>query len=100
MAAIEENIKDHKDIFDAHERLVMQAIDAENALRDAVADAGEGVSNGLYTVTFTPQTQTIFDEEKILAQVGMSKDVAVGMGLITVNQRPPRITIGKSRAGI
>lgn len=91
VAAVEEHAKENKTVFESHQRLVGNVIDAENELRDAVAESGSGVSNGLFTVTYAPVTQTVFDEEKVRKACPDA---------ITVNQRPPKITIGKERAGI
>ncbi len=88
-----DHIAQNKGVFDAHEKIVGEVIDAENELRDEVAASGEGIENGLYKVTTTPQTQEIYDESKVLAALGMTKDVAIEKGLIVINQRPARITI-------
>jgi len=88
------HINQNKSIFDAHEKIVMKLIDAENELRDAVAESGQGLNDGLNIVTVTPQTQTVYDEEKILSALRVSKEGAIAAGLIQINQRPPRITIG------
>jgi predicted transcriptional regulator len=98
MGAVESNIELNKPVFDRQRTLTMAVIDAENALRDAVAEDGKGVSNGLYSVTVTPQTQTVYDETKILSRLGITREQAVTEGIITVNQRPPKITIGKEKS--
>lgn len=91
VGAVKEHIQEHKGIFDAHERLVFQVIDAENELRDAVAASGQGVQNGSHKVTFEKQTQTIFDEDKMKCYLSAEEMQKV----TTVNERPPRITINE-----
>lgn len=94
--AIERHAEAHKDIFDQHKRLVMSQIDADNALRDAIAESGQGASNGEFTVAIIPQEQDVCDFAKL--------DELVAGGVITneVRQlivkkqtRPPRITISR-----
>jgi hypothetical protein len=97
MGAVESNIEANKPVFDRQKNLTMAVIDAENALRDAVAEDGSGCSNGLYSVTVTPITQTVYDEAKILTRIGITREQAVTEGLISDNKRPPRITIGKEK---
>ena len=84
------NLTDHeeanKPVFAEHQRLAMLTIDADNALRDAVAEEGAGVFNESYKVTYTPQTQTIYNDEIIKAKAPEA---------ITTQERPPRITIGR-----
>lgn len=92
-AAVAEHIEANKPVFNAHQNLVMNLIDAENELRDAVAESDTGISEGTVTVTREPQTQVVLDEEKILATLGITREQAVERGLIQINQRPPRITI-------
>lgn len=88
VGALEAHIEANKPTFEAHQALAMKVIDAENELRDAVAEDGSGVSNMAFTVTVEPKTQTIYDEEKIKATCPEA---------ITTQQRPPRITISKNR---
>ena len=63
--SVKEHTEANKAIFDQHTQLVGLLIDAENALRDAAAEAGEGISNGEFRVVVTPQTQTWADIEVI-----------------------------------
>jgi uncharacterized protein YdcH (DUF465 family) len=90
-----EAIKDHqganKAVFDEHQRLLYNLMDAENELRDAVAESGEGISNGSHKVTVVPQTQRIYSEDK-LHQYLNSEQFADVVNDVT---RPPRITIGE-----
>ena len=90
VAALEDHIEANKPLFDAHQKLAMAVIDAENELRDAVAEDGSGVSNAAYIVTIEPKSQTIYDEAKIRAACPDA---------ISTQTRPPRITIGKNRTG-
>ena len=98
MQAVEDHIESNKGVFDAHQKLVMNVIDAENALRDSAAEAGTGVSNGAYTVSVVPQTQEVWDEERTLSALRVTKEGAIAAKLLQVNQRPPRITISKNRS--
>ena len=91
---LNDHINQNKPIFDAHEKIVMRLIDAENELRDAVAESGQSIDNGLIRVNVVPQTQTVYDEEKLLTALRVSKEGAIAAGIIQINQRPPRITIG------
>lgn len=97
--ALHEDIAENQNVFKPHERLVGMLIDAENDLRDAVVEQGitEPFSDGSFNVSVTPQTQTTYNEEGILAKLGMTKEAAIAAGLITVTERPPRISISKIR---
>ena len=68
--AVKDHQEDNKEVFDAHQKLVFDVIDAENELRDAVAESAEevikdGLSNGTHKVTVTRQTQRVYNEEKM-----------------------------------
>jgi len=85
-------------VFDEHKRLVLKIIDAENELRDAVAESKEGVENLYHKVTVTPQTQTFADVEEV--------DKALGAGYISQSvrdrivktvQRPEKISITEQK---
>jgi len=98
MDALKGHQEDNKEVFDAHQKLVMNVIDAENVLRDEVAELKESVSNGQYRASYTPQSQTYADIEEI--------DRAVSQGIITQEvrsqivktvDRAARITIGEIR---
>lgn len=96
--AVRAHEESNRAIFDAHKKLVMTVIDAENELRDDAAGMIDGLTknvphvvaeDGLFRVIITPQTLTVYDEEKIRA---------AGAGsAITEQQRPPRITISPQR---
>lgn len=98
VAAAEDHQEANRAIFDAHKRYVMAIMDAENELRDAAAESLLGANDGIHIVTVTPTTQTVYNEDQIravCAKAGVSPET-----IISVNQRPPRITVGKvSRAG-
>ena len=81
-------------VFDEHKRLVGLLIDAENELRDAVAEAGASVANSNFRATLTPQTQTYADIEEVdaLAQAGRITQEERDKVVKTVG-RPPRISI-------
>jgi len=89
------HIADNTAVFKAHEMIVNRIIDAENNLRDIVAEENAPVSNGEFRVTITPQTQTVFDEAKILGDLHLTREQALSQRIITDNPRPPRITIGR-----
>lgn len=97
--AVEAHEKANSSIFIEHSRLGMLVLDARNELDDVVAEIGASVSNNKFKVTVTPQTQTIYDEEKILARLNMSRDQAIGSGLIKVQPRPSRIGVSKLQEG-
>lgn len=73
-------------VFAEHKRLAMQTIDADNAVRDAVDEAKAGVANDTFKVSYTPVTQTIYNEDIIKAKCPEA---------ITSQERPARITIGR-----
>lgn len=92
--AIAEDIQRNEAVFKAHERLVGNLIDAENSLRDIAAEEGKGDTNGTYTVTVTPQTQTFVDLERLAQFVAEGKITQeLSNELITINPRPPKISI-------
>ncbi len=90
---LDAHIKNNKDLFEKHQSYVFAVMDAENELRDAVAISKEGVSNEKYKVEVIPQTQAQFDEEKVLAAIGKTKEGAIAAGIIQVVERPARISI-------
>lgn len=97
--SVQDDIDAHKDVFSNHERLVGAVIDARTALEDVAAETAEEgamtvTSNGDYKVTVTPQMQTVYDEEKILAALYLTREQALSQRIITENKRPPRISIG------
>lgn len=89
------HIEANKAVFDTHQQIVMRIIDAENDLRDIISQTKEGVENGSYKVIVTPQTQVAYDEEKILLNLGVTRETAVGKGIITDQERPARVVIRK-----
>lgn len=76
----------------------MKVIDAENALRDAVAETKEGISNGAHRVTVTPKQNTITDyiELKQLVAKGRITQEEYDK-VIHVQERPPQIVVGDVR---
>lgn len=92
-----EHIKANKTVFDDHEKIVMDIIDAENDLRDAVAESKEGVSNAEFTVTVTPQKQVWADIEtldKFVASGNITKEMRDMV--VKTQDRPPKISIKKN----
>lgn len=80
-------------VFDEHKQFVMRLIDAENSLRDAVAEDGNGISNGTHEVVVTKQTQTFVDPDELRkAQVTTLTESQIA-NLIHTQERPPRISI-------
>lgn len=95
--AIEDHIEKHKDVFNAHQQIIFRLIDAENALRDAVSETGEAVSNGEYRVTITQQDMEVCNFEK-LDELIATKQIPDIRNLIVQKQvRPARITISPIR---
>ena len=95
-------MKDHQEaniaVFDKHKSLMMQVIDADNELRDAVAESGAGISDNLTKVTITPQTQTWADIETIDRLIAQGKIAsALRAEIVKTQQRPPRITISEQK---
>lgn len=89
-------IEENKAVFDTQSNLVMAIIDAENELRDAVAESGKGVFNGYYKVSCVPQTQTFADIEVIDQMIGsgiIKKELRDQ--IVKTNERPPRISISE-----
>lgn len=84
------SIKDYgdqnKSVFEEHNRLMMNVIDAESELRDIVAVEKKGFDNGMFKVVVTPMTQTVFDEERIREEMPEA---------ITVVERPLKISISE-----
>lgn len=93
--AAQQSLKDHleanPEVFKMHEKLLMRVIDTENDLRDAVSLTLESIENGMYSVTVTPQTQRIYDEDIIKLKCPEAiKDI----------QRPARISISSKERTI
>ena len=87
--ALQEHIRENQAVFSAHEKLVMYVIDAENELRDAVAESGQGINNGLYDVVVTPQTQRIYNEDNMHQYLNATQFADI----VNDVKRPARITI-------
>lgn len=84
-----EHIKANKTVFEEHERIVGAVIDAENDLRDEVAEANAGVENTDFKVIITPQTQRVYNEDK-MKQILTPIQFADIVNDVT---RPPKISI-------
>ncbi len=93
--AIESHILANEGVFKSHQALVMRDVDARNALMDAIAESGEteNISNGKDKVTITPQTQTVYDEEKI--RKALIGNPGLLFEVIKIQKRPSRIVISK-----
>lgn len=95
-------LKDHqeanKPVFDEHKELMLNVIDSENELRDAVAVTLQGEKNAYHEVVVREETQEVFEEDKVLGALGLTKQGAIDKGFIAVNKRPPRIIIRETRA--
>lgn len=98
VAALKDHIKDNKTIFDAHQKLVYAVMDAENELRDAVAETKEGVKNETHIVTVTPVTITQVDPDDVRARQGQALTPEVIGEIIKTIERPPRIVISEVKA--
>ncbi|MGZ8880290.1 MAG: hypothetical protein ACXW1N_08255 [Halobacteriota archaeon] len=95
--AIEDHIEKHKDIFNAHQQIVFRLIDAEEALREAVDETGEEVSNGEYRVTITPQENEVCNFEKLDELIATKQIPDIRNLIVQKNVRRPRITISPVR---
>lgn len=81
-------------VFNEHKRLMLQVIDAENELRDAVAESNAGISNGAFRVTVTPQSQTWADIEAVDRLIASgSIPASLRESIVKTTQRPARISI-------
>ena len=87
--ALNEHKAKNESVFSEHQRLLFSVIDAENELRDAVAESGEGLENEEFKVTVVPQTMKVYDEEKLKVLLTADKFAEV----VTEQKRPPRISI-------
>lgn len=91
-------MQEHKDIFDKVEALGMASMDADSALRDAVAEEKESVQNEHFIVTATPQTQTYADIEVIDNLIaGGIIPAAKRADIVKTVERPIKITIRPQR---
>ena len=88
--AQKDHMSNNPEVFKENNRLVMAIIDAENELRDAVAESGTGVSNGSFNVTITPVAQRIYNEDKLHEFLSPTQFAQV----VNDVTRPARITIG------
>jgi len=95
MAQLKSHIASNQGVFDTHQQIVFKVMDAENELRDAVAEAGVGVRNNDYKVTITPQTQTWADIEEIdrIFENTGKVDKSQRDQIVKTQPRPPRISI-------
>lgn len=94
VARLKEHQTDNQAVFDAHKLLLNGVIDAENELRDQVAEAKLSANNEFFDVSYTPQTQTFADIEMIDQLIAAGKIAASLRGEIVKTQdRPARITI-------
>lgn len=91
------HIEANNAVFSAHEQIVLRIIDAENALRDAVAVSKEPVSNGEFKVTITPQESEVTDIAKIdeLVNLGVLS-YGTRAQIVKMQKRPDRITITRA----
>ena len=87
--AIEAHKEAHQAVFKEHERLLMNLIDTENELRDEVATDGSGVENSQFKVVVIPQTQRVYDEDKLHQLLNATQFASV----VNDVQRSPRISI-------
>ncbi len=93
--AIQNHIEENKAIFDDHQRLVMQEIDARSDVEDEAALEAESLAKeplivGSFRLIVHPQTMVVYNDEKI-AEIEKEK----GISLKRTQSRPPRIVISK-----
>ena len=87
VAAVEDHIEANKKTFEDHARLTNTVVDLRGKIEDAVAETGEGVSSGIYSVIVIPMEMKVYDpvlEAKLKEQYP---------NLYEVRKRPPQITI-------
>lgn len=94
MNQLNDHTEKNQTVFNEHKNIMLRVIDAENELRDAVAESNAGISNGAFRVTVTPQTQTWADIEAIdrLIAAG-SIPASLREAIVKTTQRPARISI-------
>lgn len=93
------HIKANEAIFKTHEQLAYQIIDAENYLRDIIAEEKEGVIGSDFTVTYTPQTQTYADIEVIDSLIaGGIIPQAKRAEIVKTVERPAKVSIRPNKA--
>lgn len=98
-------MKNHQEanaaVFDAHKKLLMATIDAENVLRDDASTMTEGLkkdvpavvaSNAQFRVIVTRQTLKTYDEEKLRRALSTTNPTVLSEA-ITETERPARIII-------
>ncbi len=90
----------NKPVFDTHQQLVYKVMDAENDLRDAVAEAKTGISNGIHVVNYTPQTQTYADIETLDKMIGQMLTKEARDQIVKTVERPARVTIGEVKTNL
>lgn len=95
--ALQNHKEANAEVFKAHEQILMRFIDAENELRDYVAITKQPETSGAFSVTVEEQKQEVYDEEKVLGALGVTKQAAIEKGYIQVNERPLRIHIKQPR---
>lgn len=96
MGKLEEHQEQNKKVFDDHKKIVFDVMDAENELRDAVAEEKSQVSNALFRVTIAPQTQTYADIEVIDRLIASGVIPASKRGeIVKTVDRPARVNISK-----
>lgn len=88
-----DHIAQNQQVFDAHQQIVFRVIDAENALRDAVAESGEPVQNSEFAVKITETEQQVCDFDALAELVSPE----VYAKVVKVEKRPARITISPIR---
>lgn len=96
--AVLDHIEENKQLFDAHQQLVLRMMDARSALEDAVIESKEGVSDGIFTVTLVPQPSYL-DTEAVKKMIGEGGSIdKVGLeAMITSSARAPRVSISKRK---
>ena len=94
MEALKDHAESNKEIFDTHQKFILNVIDSENELRDYIAETKEGESNGTHQVTIIPQTQTWADIEeidKLIAEGVISPSLRER--IVKTQDRPARVSI-------
>lgn len=90
-------VKKHQDdnfaVFSHHNKLFLNVVDAENELRDYIAEAKINEKGSTHEVTYLDQKQEVVDMDKLKSYLPIEKYTEI----VTINQRPPRITIKELR---
>jgi len=88
---VESYVKNHQDVFGPHQKLLYDLMDAENELKDAVAEEKATVSNTQFECLYNKNIQRIYNENKMHELLTPTQFASV----VDDVERSPRIVIHK-----